>query len=656
MAPTEQDIEQLLPRMRTPGDVAISPAGDRIAYTESRLDLDVDGYVSVLRVLERTADAGWRPLADLDGRVPRFAPDGTLAFAAARPEGEGIYLWRDGAGDPRLLVEADSVREIVWHPRGERIAYTCLRAADHAPGEPLVFRDVGYRMDGRSFPPRYYDLRVVERASGESRTLASGSFDVVSPAWHPSEEKLAYGRDDVEDGRAALYTMALDGEELRLTPHPVRADTALWSRDGATIVFVGQMERHRGRCGIFRLFAIDVASREIRLLSEQLEREVTYSLTYMPGGDPRLVPSGDDVLFVANDDFDTALYRVSLQGGPCERVLGEHFEAVGELDATDTELVAIVADPKTPGELVLWRPGDGTRETITELAGDLLEDLVMPERREFEAPDGTIVHGMLLRPADADGPTPLLVNIHGGPHAAFLGAISDTELLSWQFVARGWTVLLLNPRGSTGRDDAFYRAVNAGWGEHDLHDFLAPIDALIAEGLVDGDRVGATGYSYGGFMTNALLARSDRFKAGVAGAGITDLVSQYGTAMRGIQHGEETSGMDPGVGSPLERWERFDRLSPIRLADQIEAPLLLMHGVEDQIVTVGQAEELFALLRTAGKPVELLLYPNCAHGWASWPLHNRIDSDRRTLAWMERHVLGLDDERWAAAPARRGDR
>lgn len=638
MSLPELAIEQVLLRLRLPSDVATNAAGDRIAYTEARLDAEVDGRVEVLRVLARAVDGGWIELAALDGHSPCWAPDGTLAFIA----GEGIELWSEGGGAHELLVAADAVRELAFSPGGARLAYTCLRAPDTAPDDPIVLREPGYRVDGRPLPPRYHDLRVLDLADGESRTLVSGPFDVVCPAWHPAGDRIAYGRDDLHDSRPALYVVTLDGAETRMTPPPIRAETALWSRDGTQIVFVGQLDRHRGRCGIFRLFALDVASGEVRLLSEELEREVTYTLTFMPGFDPMLAPGGEDVLFTANDDFDIAAYRVSLEGGTCERVLGGRFEAILAGSASESGVVCVMADVRSPGELVVWDPADGARETITELAGDLLADLVEPERREFTAPDGTVVHGLLLRPPGAEGPTPLLLLIHGGPHAAYLGCKDEYDLANWEFVAHGWSVLQLNPRGSTGRSDAFYRGVCGGWGEKDRDDFLSAIDALIAEGLVDGERVGVVGGSYGGFTTNYLLARSDRFKAGVAIASFSDLISHYGTAMRGLHHGEELAGDEPGTGSPVERWELFERLSPIRHAEHVTAPLLLMHGSEDQIVTLGQAEEFFALLRQLGRTAELVIYPGGSHDWLEWPLRHRLDGERRAFQWLTRYVLGDD--------------
>jgi dipeptidyl aminopeptidase/acylaminoacyl peptidase len=632
MSSTELGIEQLILRLRIPVEVAVSPAGDRIAYAEARRELDDEGYVVAIHVLAHTDAAGWTPLARFDGHGPAWAGDGTLAFASRGPEGDGISLWREGSGEPRLLTSAEGARELTWDPADARLAYVCLQPPVRDPSAPVVLREPGFRVDGSGLPPRHRELRVVERATGASRAVVSGPFDVRSPAWHPSGETIAFGRGAVGDLRPSGYVVTLTGDERRVTPEATRCDTICWSADGASIVFAGRLDR--ARCGLNRLYALAVASGEIRLLAPDLERDVSTTDGFQPGCDPLLAPGGADVLFMVTDDFDVALYRTPLDGGPAERVLGGRFEAVAGAAASATEVVAIVADAHSPGELVVWDPRDGSRETITQLAGDLLADLVEPVEREFVSPDSTVVRGLLLRPPGAVGPTPLLLNVHGGPHAAFLGVIADYELLNWEFVARGWSVLMLNPRGSSGRDDAYYRGVVGGWGGHDVQDFLAAVDVLIAEGLVNADQVGVAGYSYGGLMTNVLVARSDRFKAGVAGSSISNLVSHHSTGSYGLFMGEELDG------GPAEQWELYDRLSPIRHVEKIEAPLLFLHGTEDQNVPLGQAEELFALLRRLGKTAELVLYPGLDHGWPAWPLRDRTDSDRRCMEWLTRHVLG----------------
>jgi dipeptidyl aminopeptidase/acylaminoacyl peptidase len=232
----------------------------------------------------------------------------------------------------------------------------------------------------------------------------------------------------------------------------------------------------------------------------------------------------------------------------------------------------------------------------------------------------------------ANGPHPLLLDIHGGPHNAWNGAFDGVHLYHEILCAQGWDILRLNPRGSDGYGEDFFTAVVGEWGEIDEQDFLCAIDALVADGSVDPARIAVCGYSYGGHMTNWLTAKTNRFAAAISGGGICNYASFYGNSDLGYWVGAFE------VGAELhEARERFAELSPLTYVEGVTAPTLILHGENDQRCPVGQAEEWFMGLRRRGVEVELVRYPGASHLFilSGRPSH-RFDYNRRVIDWLAR--------------------
>ncbi len=267
--------------------------------------------------------------------------------------------------------------------------------------------------------------------------------------------------------------------------------------------------------------------------------------------------------------------------------------------------------------------------------------------REFTVSDGTLVHGWLMRDPAASGPQPVLLDIHGGPHNAWNGAADEVHLYHQELVARGWSVLLLNPRGSDGYGEAFYTAALGGWGEADAKDFLEPLDQLVAEGLADPDRLAVTGYSYGGYMTCYLTSRDRRFAAAVAGGVVSDLVSMVGSSDAGhflAVHEFEALPWEDGAG--------YQAMSPLARVDQVSTPTLIVQGAADVRCPIGQAQQWHTALRERGVPTRLVLYPDSAHLFIlDGPPSHRLDFNRRIVDWLEQYAADTRGPRRARIDA-----
>ncbi|HLI54608.1 MAG TPA: serine hydrolase, partial [Acidimicrobiales bacterium] len=335
------------------------------------------------------------------------------------------------------------------------------------------------------------------------------------------------------------------------------------------------------------------------------------------------------VVFCARERGAVHAYAVAAGGGTPEVLAGGDL-VIGGLSVRAGRVVFVAASPDSPGEV--WAGG----RRLTGFFGDALPDvdLLAPEPQSFTAPDGTALHGWVLRSRDAEGPQPLLVDVHGGPHNAWGPAFDGFHLYHQTLAARGWTVLTLNPRGSDGYGEAFWRAVIGGWGISDEGDFMAAVDALVERGVADPERLVVAGYSYGGYMSCWLPTRTRRFRAAIAGGCVSDLVSLAGTSDLG-RHLARVE-LEAAVG---EDTGRLLEMSPISGVSAVETPTLILHGEADQRCPVGQAEEWFAALRDRRVEVEMVRYPGAGHLFIlGGRPSQRLDYGRRLEEWAVEHT------------------
>ncbi|MEV2269769.1 S9 family peptidase [Nonomuraea africana] len=600
-------------RIAVPGDPQLRPGGAAVAYTVTTADKDSDEnrseiWLAAPGAAPRRLTGGPRDLA------PRWSPDGrTLAFLRPVDGRPQLHLLPMDGGEPRALTGA-AAGPALWSPDGRRLAFTAPHG-EPDPDAPVVADTLEYKADGAGLLRGVRShVFVVDVATGERTQLTDGDFHAGQPAWSPDGEQLAFVTGMEEDRdltpAGAVYTVGIDGAEPKRLTDPGVICTGVWWL-GERLVVAGFKGDPIGHTRLFTLEADGLAEVETGL-----DRNVMVGHPGYPGAAPALL--GDELLFCARDGGRTHLY-----GAPGRtKVGGEH--SVSGVSVAGGRVAYVAATPSSPGDVYL----DGERLTDHALP-DL--DLLPLERRLFIAPDGTPVEGFLLRDPGRTGPGPLLLDVHGGPHNAWAPVFDPAHLYHQVLAARGWSVLTLNPRGSDGYGEAFYTAAVGSWGLADAGDFLAPIDALVAEGVADPDRLAVTGYSYGGYMACWLSATDGRFKAAIPGGCVSDLTSMSGTS---------------DAGYLLKMFECAGDLaaqSPITHVAAVTAPTLLLHGERDDRCPVGQAEQWFAALRERGVPVRLVRYPGASHLFIldGRPSH-RLDYNERIVAWLEQWVIGSE--------------
>jgi len=650
-------------RIRLVSGADISPDGGRIVFAVTRQDLKKNKTFSRLYSVP-AAGGRLRRLTrgeHADG-LPRFSPDGgTVAFLSDRDETRAVWLLPMDGGEPERLTDRDGrILDFDWAPDGRAIV-VCRQAltererlerdgkSDEAARLPH-YRHVTrlfYKLDGEGFrSPERAHLHVVRVANGRSKQVTEGRFDDVSPRYSPDGDRIAFLSNrmpdpDLDIDNQDVYTVRPDGTGLRkVTRERGPAQCPVWAPDGRRIYYVGHLGG-RGEWSIENVHVRRVAAGGGKSvdLTPGLDRCAMNLVigdtagTSFGGPPPSVSPDGAEVLFPVTDAGACRLARVPAEGGTPEVVVD------GDLTVLDFGFPraggpgwAVVGDAGNPCDLHRLDREGGLGERLTSLNRSVLSglDTVAPEEVRFRRKGGE-VHGWVLRPPGfrKGRRYPLVLEIHGGPHVAYGHVFyHEMQLLA----ARGYVVLMTNPRGSDGYGREHRNAIREAWGTVDHEDLETALDGLLGRGGIDRERIYVTGGSYGGYMTNWLVGHSDRFRAAVTQRSVVNLTSFFGESDCGYYFKWELGG------TPWDAKEAYERMSPLTYAEKMETPLLIVHSEEDHRCPISQAEELFVTLKLLGREVEMVRFVGESHGLSRGGRpQNRAERLRRILDWFRRH-------------------
>ena len=643
-----------LARFRNVGDPQISPDGQSIAYTVSTIDAKEDkSNTHIWLVAYDGTNDRQITFSNDSENAPRWSPDGKyLAFTSSRPGKQGVrgsQVWvldRNGGEAFQLTELKGRLQGYEWSPDAKRLALVIGDpdpdapdpSATPAPGtppkppKPIVIDRYRYKQDvqGYLLTGRHTYIYLFDIATKKLERLTKSKWDESSPSWSPDGTRIAFmsnhADDPDRDPAAQLYVVdARPGSvEKLLTTEANRVNRARpeWSRDGKSIVFLEADERKYGAYSMDHLVFVpaDGSAPPSRVKAvEDLDRGVS---------GVRNSSDGQSLIALVADN--RSVYPISVTRTAVKRLLDPPV-VVSNLSLAGGRTVLLCADDKRPTELCAWE--GKTLRRLTHQNDALMNELQIGETEavSFKSKDGTEVHGLLTYPVGYKTGTkvPLLLRIHGGPNAQDAHSFAVERQV---FAANGYAVLAVNYRGSSGRGQKFSRAIFADWGNYEVQDLLAGVDHVVAKGVADPDRLGVGGWSYGGILTNYLIATDTRFKGATSGAGTAFTVAFYGTDQYIIQYDHE-------IGPPWDpkAWETYIKISyPFLHAYRIKTPTLFLGGERDFNVPIEGSQQMYQALRSLGVETQLVIYPNEFHG-IQRPSYVR-DRYERYLAWYEKYV------------------
>lgn len=670
-------------RIQTVGSPAISPGAAWVSFTIStRIEEDnstrtetwlvpADGSSKPWRVLHYGRDVAGARWTDAE-RLEYTADRQTWAIDPSKPGVPPVRVLtprpgggRGGRGGGAGSGEGEQTPGVP-SPDGRWLATTADRPQPR-PGpdrasdferrheerfKGAIFDWKDFQRDGQPFPAPNLRARPaaqivisaaaggVAAAGGERKVLVDQDLRPASLAWHPDGTRLVFladpdWRDELKYESPDLWMVAVDGVVTRLTDDGFVYSDARFSPDGKYLSYVRDpgtdliIRQKRNHGGPSDLYIRPVAG------GEPINLTATWDLE--PGA-TRWSPDSRFIYFTAGIGGESHLFRVSVPAGRVEQVTAGARRIGGlTFDKAMTRMAYTVGLHEAPPEVYVANI-DGTNERrLTDVHKAIGSEIAFSraERLRWPSYDGTPIEGWLMFPYGYDakqGPYPLIVTSHGGPHSA-TGYSFDFK--KQYFAANGHFVLDTNFRSSTGYGEAFKWATWGEWGRKDGEDVVSGIDYVLKRYPIDPKRVGHTGHSYGGFMTNWLITQyPDRFAAAITGAGITNWISDYGTA--DIYRTKETE----FYGTPWDpaARDRMIKQSPLTYAGNVKTPTLFIHGEVDQRVPYEEGEQMYFALKRRGVPAKMIQYAGQPHGIGGhW---NNVHRMINELKWWDRYLKG----------------
>ena len=634
----------------TLADPHFSPDGSTIAFVVTTVDQAQNRRRSAIWTI--SADGSREPVvlttAPQSSRSPRWKPDGTaIAFLSARAmpgdaAGETpttqVWLLPLAGGEPRRLTNLlNGVSSFQWSPDGARLVVIGRSGPSDtgkSPSDVRHYAHADYKFnDSGWFDDKRDHLWVVDAATGRSTQLTSGDgWNDSNPQWSPDSRRIAFVSDRSghafdESRDTDVWVIDANGGALtKISDHTTGDDSPRWSPDGQTIAYLSAVP--------------ETAHPKIWLASSTRNgpsRLAADGLDLIPAG-LRWAEAGRALYFETGVKGTSHLYRVDLATRHVAAVTSGD-RTVHQFDISDhaSRLAYGVNDPTHLDDLYVADLNGRNERQLTHLNAALIKqlNLTASERVPFKGADGWDVDGFFIKPIgwEPGRKYPMILTIHGGP----AGQVGFDWYHEFQvYAAHGWAVFFTNPRGSTGYGEKFERGIALNWGGKDYVDVMNGVDAILAKySWIDRDRMGVTGGSYGGFLTNWIVGHNNRFKAAVTLRSLSNFISDDGTRDGAYGHKDDFSG------DVFEKFDLYWNASPLKYAKNVKTPTLVLHSDMDFRVPIEQGEQWFRALQHYGVPSEIVFFPRENHNLTRTgePKH-LVESLNWQIYWFDRYLNG----------------
>lgn len=640
-------------------NVSISPNGRWVVYTLNAAVEQTNGELTEIYLVSTEGNTDPKQITEPHQNAvrPSWTEDGLLRYMV------GEETWYLNIDDPGVKPFKDPSLERtgILSPNKKWIAN--VRPLSSSPKKPeyaseferrhekrfkgVQFDWLRFQRDGRTVPlpdPRdeganpKREIFIKLPENGNWKQLTDLGFQTGSISWSPDGNSLIFSanpeyRNELSYGRTDLWSVDLNGSLIRLTNDKYNNTNPVYSPDGKFVVFTKRLssnqiiEKKLDHGGPTDLFIMSSDGSQ--------EKNLTENWDFDPGR-PIWAPKSQYLYFQAGIGGTRHLFRISIKNGLVEQITkGERRLSSLSFDRAMKKMAFTVGRFEFLPEIHVADINGSNERQLTHVHDSIQSEIAFSraERLHYQSYDGTEIEGWLLYPYDYDpnkGPYPMIVHSHGGPHSASGYGFNFKQQL---FAAQSYFVLQTNFRGSTCYGDSFKWAIWGQWGTLDGQDVMAGIDYVLKHFPVDKSRVGHTGHSYGGFMTNWLITHyPDRLAAAVAGASISNWLSDYGTADVAVTKETEFFG-DPWT---KESRDRLLKQSPLIYAGNVKTPTLFVHGELDNRVPYEEGEQMYFALRRNGIPAKMIKYADVYHGgWGNWNNVHRIIHE---LKWFNQYL------------------
>lgn len=627
--------EDLL-KLKSVVDPRLSPNGNEIVFVQTHIDKEKNDYVSNIFYMDLT-DKKVKQWTYGNHRTnsPSWSPDGKeLAFVSTREGKSQVFvLSRSGGEAKQITFCKNGARNPVWSPCGKKIAFSVVigedesiqdRITDEKKEEnelqPLEVENMKYKSDSSGFLnlTQHSHVGIVHLETGEVEQITEGKHHFSLESWSPDGKYITYTADTSEDQdlsfKSDVYLLNVETKVATpVTNGSGRFWQASWSPNSRYLTFLGNEQEFKNATHS-KVWIYDLETKELNCFTSEIDAPVGDYVVgdFQQGATLPGVQWAEDnksFYFLVSDHGNTIVYYGNIEG-EIYPALHESQHVYGfSLNQKKHTAIVAISTPTEPGELFAVNLQNAEKEQLTYVNKDFLEtrELSDVEAIEFESENGWKVHGWLMKPVgfEEGKKYPLILEIHGGPHAMY----ANTYFNEFQILAaQGFAVLYVNPRGSHGYGQKFVDAVRGDYGGNDYQDLMNAVDYVLEKyDFIDKNRLGVTGGSYGGFMTNWIVGHTNRFKAAITQRSISNWISFYGVSDIGYYFSEWQ------ILADLNDIEKLWKHSPLAYAKNIETPLLILHSEKDYRCPIEQAEQLFIALKRQQKQTKFIRFPESNH-------------------------------------------